>query len=154
MNEKQHITAFYLEALLMILVFVGTILILTGIFGAGKAQSSEAKMTTNAVCLAENAAEAAAAARSPEELLQLMNETGNAVITPEGLVRACYTTDMAPDPEGNFVVEVTWEPEEAASPGAESAGTLVRNGITVRYEGRGEPVYTLRTAVYLQGVVG
>ena len=150
MKDKQHITAFYLEALLMIIVFIGTILILTRVFGAGKAQSGIAKMTTNAVCLAENAAEAVAASESPDDVLRYLNENGNAGEVSDGLIRASYKTDMTPDPAGEFAVDVTWEPEESSAGG----GTMVRSTITVRYENREEPVYVLNTAVYLREVIG
>ena len=78
MKRKQHITAFYLETLLMIVVFISIILVLTRVFGSARVQSVEAKQLTSAVTLAQNTAEAVSASRSPEELLQILNEDGNA----------------------------------------------------------------------------
>ena len=55
---KKHITSFYAETLILILVFVAVILTLTQVFGLAKKQSEEAKLLTSAVTLAQNAAEA------------------------------------------------------------------------------------------------
>ena len=62
MKKNGHITAFYLETLLLIVVFIGIILILTQVFGLGRVQSVEAGRLTDAVILAQNAAEAVSAA--------------------------------------------------------------------------------------------
>ena len=39
MKRNGHITAFYLETLLLIVVFIGIILVLTQVFGLGRVQS-------------------------------------------------------------------------------------------------------------------
>ena len=46
MKKQEHITAFYVETLLLILVFIAIILVLTHVFGLGKVQSSRAKLLT------------------------------------------------------------------------------------------------------------
>ena len=46
MKKNGHITAFYLETLLLIVVFIGINLILTQVFGLGRVQSVEAKRLT------------------------------------------------------------------------------------------------------------
>ena len=58
MKVKKHITSFYIETLILVLVFVAVILTLAQVFGLAKKQSEEAKMLTAAVTVAQNAAEA------------------------------------------------------------------------------------------------
>ena len=64
--KRQKMLSFYVEALLMILIFVTVILVLTGVFGAARSQSAEAKRLSQAVTLAANAAEAVSAVDSLE----------------------------------------------------------------------------------------
>ena len=80
MKRKQHITAFYLETLLMIVVFISIILVLTRVFGRARLQSVEAKRLTAGVTLAQNTAEAVSASGSPQDLLDLLNEKNNAIL--------------------------------------------------------------------------
>ena len=147
MRRHEHITAFYIETLLLIVVFVSIILVLTGVFGLSRRRSSEAKLLTNAVTLSQNAAEALAAADSQASLLALLDEKNNAVPMPGTAgVMAFYDADMRPDPKGALRLDVTWLPEDTET------GTLVRSVIQARYNGGEEPVYELKTAVYLREV--
>lgn len=140
---KRHITSFYMETLLLIAVFIAIILVLTQVFGMGRAESGEARLLTSAVTLAQNAAEAVSAADSPSSLVWLLDENGN-VFYENGVVEARYTVDMVPAANGALEVDITWTPEER------ERGTLVSGEITVRYRGADEPIYTLETAAYLQ----
>ena len=142
---KKHITAFYVETLLLIVVFVGIILLLTWVFGAARQESQQARLLTNSVCLAENAAEAFSAAGSPEELQRLLDESGNTSVSGS-TVTARYTSDMEPDKDGQLLVEITWVPEASGGAG------LVSGEIRVLRPAQGQELYTLRTAVYLQEV--
>ncbi len=141
MKNKQAITAFYMEMLVLIVVFLGVLLTLSRMFALSKEQSSDARVLTRAVRLAENAAELVGEARTPEELLFMLNENDNAALSADGSVRARYSRDMAPDKGGEFWVDVTWE---------DSSG-FVRSDIIVYWMYGGEPVYTLQTAAYLGG---
>ena len=145
MKKKSHITSFYLETLLLIVVFIAIILVLTQVFGLGRVQSGEAKLLTNAVCLAQNTAEAVSASEDEQALLRLLDENGNAYVPDDSsaAVRACYSADMTPDADGSLQVDVTWEPD----------GSLVFSTITVTYGSDPEPVYVLDTAVYLREAV-
>ena len=78
--KRRHITAFYLETLILIIVFIGVILVLVRVFGISREKSETARLLTGAVSLSENAAEAVAASASPEEAAALLNENGNAVV--------------------------------------------------------------------------
>ncbi len=140
MKNREHITAFYMETLLLIAVFMVILMLITRVFGIAARTGSDAKLLTNAVCLAQNAAEAVAGSGNSEELLSLLNENGNAV-PEDGGVAASYRADMTPEAGGPFLIRVSWEPE----------GSVVSSRIEVRYQGRKEPVYTLTTAVCAKG---
>lgn len=158
MKRKQHITAFYLETLLMIVVFISIILVLTRVFGGARARSAEAKRLTAAVTLAQNAAEAVAASADPRELWELLDADGNAVLqedaaTGQALVTAVYDADMKPVPlpeevrqaagawsaesllrQGDLVVEAAWNPAgegQAAAGNAEAAGLASPHPVAV-----------------------
>lgn len=105
--QGKRITAFYMEMLVLVAVFTGVILLLSQVFVTAKEQSAQAKVLTNAVCLAENAAGVHAAYLSvPELILGQMDENHNAALEEDGRIRARYAADMAPDPSGPFTVKV------------------------------------------------
>jgi hypothetical protein len=136
MNKR--VTSFYVETLILILVFVAVILALTHVFGLAKKQSEEAKILTSAVTLAQNAAEAFSAADSAESLFSLLDEGGNAALEG-GKVTASYGTDMKPDPDGVLRVEI-----ERVSGSPQTAEGTVR---VVRRD-TGEEIYAIGTAAY------
>ena len=148
---KRHgITTVYLEALFLIAVFIAVILVLTRVFGVGRSQSQEARLLTNAVNLAQNAAEAVSASASPDDVAALLaaaddaEHTGILVDGTQG-VTARYNQQLQPDPEGSLRLEISWEPEETVS------GTLVNSQIAVWLEEQNEaPVYTIQAAVFLR----
>lgn len=126
---KKHITAFYLETLLLTAVFVSVILVLTGIFGRARAQSVQARQLTRAVTLAENAAEAMAAAGSEQTLAGLLAAQGTVEQQPGRLL-------LTAGPDGTYTVDITWTPQ----------GSVAAGHIAVSCQGR--EVYALDTAVY------
>ena len=147
MKKQSHITGFYLETLMLIVVFVLIILVLTQVFGLAQMQSTRAKQLNGAVILAQNAAEAAAASETPEELLKLLNDNDNAVLMADTAgVTACYDSDLNPDAEGNYRVDVTWLPEETEN------GILVHSVAEVRCDDAEAPLYRLETERFRTGV--
>lgn len=136
MNKR--VTSFYVETLILIVVFIAVILALTQVFGLAKKQSEEARFLTSAVTLAQNAAEAFSAADSAESLLSLLDEHGNAVIR-DGTVTASYDADMKPDPDGVLRVEI----ERTAGSPQTAEGT-----VRVVRRDTGEEIYSLGTAAY------
>jgi len=121
MKGEQHITSFYVEALLLIAAFIGILLALTRVFGLSRNESLRAKLLTNAVTLAENAADAFMAEETE----------------PRGAREDRFTADMAPDPAGVLAVRVAWQREEG----------LLRGTVTVQ---RGaETLYTLPLCKYV-----
>ena len=135
MKQKEHITAFYLETLLLIMVFVGIILVLTQIFGLARSRSSEAKDKTSAVCLCQNAAEAFSASSSSEELLSLLNEKDNAGKSGDNMLECRYDKNMRPDPQGELVVTIRWD-----------INGKMRYG-TIETREADRTIYSLKTAV-------
>ena len=127
---KKHITAFYLETLLLVMVFVVVILVITGVFGGARARSAQAQHLTQAVMLAENAAEAVSAADSLETVQSLLGEEETQL--SENLLTVHYN---------EYQVDITWQPE----------GQIVSSTITVSWGGN--EIYSLKTAVYVQEVM-
>ena len=145
--KRRHITGFYIETLVLIVIFVTVVLVLTQIFGVSRNESRSARMLTNAVTLAENAAEAVSASRDPEALAQLLNTDNNAQYDEEEGVLAYYGPDLNPAADGVYLVQAGWEPQQT------DAGTLVNSRISVWYGQEKEPLYVLETAVYLPEVI-
>ena len=142
---KKNITAFYVETLLLVAVFIAILLVLTQVFGAARVQSTQAKLLTNGVRLAENAAEAFSRSDSPETLAALLDQNGNT--RREGqTVTAAYDLDMTPNPGGTLHVAVVWDPAAAET------GILVSGHIQVLRQDTGEQLYALETAVFLPEV--
>ena len=134
---KKHITGFYLETLLLIVVFLAILLVLTRVFGIGKTESLEAAHLSDAVTLASNAAEAVSASRDPAGLAALLGgETDGRTVT------AAFDRALNSDPAGLYRVTVSWDP---------AADDLVYCTVTVCYGNHTDPVYTLDTAVWLGG---
>lgn len=125
---RKQITAFYLEALLLVAVFTAVLLVLAGVFSSAKQQSVQARRLTQAVLLAENAAEAVAASDSMETLQSLLSADG--AVQQNGNVFTVW--------ENSYQVDITWEPGD----------TVADSRITVSRDG--EAIYTLETAVCLR----
>jgi predicted negative regulator of RcsB-dependent stress response len=147
MKRKEHITSFYLETLLLIIVFVGIILVLTQVFGLARSTSVQAKEKTSAVCLCQNAAEAFAAAESSQELLDLLNQNHNASLESaddnRGFIKAFYDTDRNPDANGILKIEVSWEKGEKTA----GKDKVLRYAKIVASKDK-KVIYNLETSVY------
>ena len=123
MKKRGHNTAFYIETLLLITVFIGIILILTQIFAVSRKKSAEARNLTTAVLLAENAAEAFYAAESPEQFPEILFDDKKIAEEATGelaqSVIFLYNKNMEPDPEGAFSVVIEWtSPEDGFTRGS------------------------------------
>lgn len=148
MKEKSATTAFYLETLLLVLAFAAMVLTMARMFGVARARSREAGVLTNAVCLAENAAEAFSASTDPETLAALLDEGGN-VRQENGQIVAGYNTDMSPNVTGEppLRLTVTWE-------SSTEDARFVTGRIDVRDTAGAAVIYHLDTAVFLPGEAG
>lgn len=145
MKQDKHITAFYLEVLLLTVCLVGIVLVLTQVFALGRIESASARELTDAVCLAQNAAEAVSASESAEALCALLNEANNARIT-NGIIEAGYNADRTPNATRApaYWLRVTWDEEPGGL--ARSTITVLRGDIP-----DGKAIYTLQTAIYRKG---
>ena len=147
---KKRITGFYVETLVLIAVFICIILVITQAFGAAKVKSTEAKLLTNSVALAENAAEAMSASADMDELAKLLDR-GNVRIDSGGeILEARYDRDMNPDPEGELKVTVQWSPVSPVG-GDDGAGVpdMAYGHISVTDTASGKEIYSLDTASHL-----
>ena len=123
MKKGQSVTAFYVESLLLILVFVGILLALTQIFGLSRSESVQAKLLTNAVTLAQNAADSLIASGDKRE----------------GEFVDYYSDDMTPDPNGPLSVHGTWIRE----------GDMMRGTVLVYDSRQKEPLFSLPLSRYV-----
>jgi len=162
MNEHRSMTPFYLETVLIGIIFVLVISVLAQAFSQARIETQQAEKLTNAVCLAQNAAEAVGAADSKEALAQLLSENGNTELREnepgQAAVYAFYNSDMQPvtkeeaslivarhdDEESVLLVRTTWEPSES------DTGTFVNSDIAVYCDASTKPLYTLHTGAYLK----
>lgn len=146
MKQKSHLTSFYVETLLMVLIFTGMIVLLSSVFSLARVQSVRSRRLTNAVCLAQNAAEAVAASTSVQDVLEILEEENNGELTEENGSPAAvflYDDDMNADAGGVCSVTVTWEKTDRDD--------FVVSNITVAHDGENAPVYELRTGVWIPG---
>lgn len=147
-GRKRHITSFYIETLVLVAVFLPMVLVLARVFALSGDLSGKAERLTQAVHLAENAAEAVAASESLDTLQALLEEDGNVRVSQEGAqgsLQAWYGNGMEPVSGGEFRVEVSWLPVAAAR------GSFVESTVRVYWMEEAEPLYVLETAVYLDG---
>ena len=112
-------------------------------------QSVKAKQLTDAVVLAGNAAEAVSASKTADELLALLNENDNAFPMQDAAgVTARYDSDLLPESDGSYRVDVTWLPEETGT------GTMVGSVVEVHCGETAEPVFRLETEAFRPEVSG
>jgi hypothetical protein len=133
----------------MIIIFVMVILVLTQVLGSSKERSMEARHETNAVCLAQNTAQAVAASRDIEDLKKLLDERNNAKTLEkdgEKFVNVSYDEALNPDPRGDLIVQASWQEETGKQ------GTYISSQIQVYSirSGSQDPIYTMDTGYYVQ----
>ena len=145
MKKENHVTAFYLEVLLLTLCLIGIVLVLTRVFAMGRIESDGARELTDAVCLAQNAAEAVSASNSAESLCVILNEENNARIADgtELIVEAGYNADRTPNAgrAPHYLLRVSWSDDCTGL--AHAAITVRRGDIS-----NAEIIFSLETAVY------
>lgn len=140
--KRQQLTSFYLEALLLVSAFVAMILVLTGVFGAARAQSRSAQLLTQAVRLASNAAEAEHASDSPDHTAVLLDEGGN-VRSDDTRLEAWYLSDGSPCSEDRAELRLILSRE----PYPEDSSMTAISIDVYSDEGR-TPLYTLETSYF------
>ena len=128
---------------------IAMILVITQIFGEARLESNRAKILTNAVTLAQNAAESFEAAESPEMLQKLLcfddsgAQVGSDLVFEGGennaSVSCAFRDDMTPAVGAPYLLQRQWIAEDNG---------LMRADISVSYAGQKDAVYTLETASY------
>ena len=164
-NRHEHITAFYMETILLIVSFLIVILVLTNVFGLGKHESSKARDLTSAVRIAESAAEVFAAAEGPADLADLlggeplvtMASTSSQFTVPArdrlpATIFTAYDADLNQVPEEGcaYWLTIWWEPVKGTE---RSGGAVLAKGTINVYKTAdpdSDPIYTLETKAYIQ----
>lgn len=137
MKQRKHITAFYLETLLLVVAFAAVILVLIQCFAASERSRRQARELNDAVYLARNAAEAAAEAGDTAELLDLL---GGDAVAEESAMLIRYDETLEPDAGGIYRVRISWEMPMGA-------GSMVNYNITVENTETGNELFDLSMAV-------
>ena len=133
--KRKNITAFYVETLILIIAFVAVILLITSVFGKAKTESTNAKVLTSSVCIAENAAEVFSARPDIEGIAGILGK-GNVIEKSDTKLVLGYDSDMREDPDGVLNLNIQLSEKNDLS----YCDICVINGET------GETVYTLKTA--------
>ena len=147
MREKNYSRIFYVETFILLFFFLAVIVIISRVLVGARAESIHARDLTNAVILAEDAAEIARASSDPEEICALFGTSGSGdseaeATLPMSLELRCGE-DLVYAVDGRYLVAVTWDRE------AHAAGDLVTAQIRVSLFESGEELYTLDTASWL-----
>lgn len=135
MNRRQG-TAFYIEVIVMLLVFMIVIQTLVRVFASSRRSAFEAERLSDAVTLASNCAEIVLASDSAEEVAEVLQDAG--AKGNETVISARFDDNLEMNPEGKMEVLIDWQKKE------EDFSHAV---ITVSYSG--EQLYELTTGKYL-----
>lgn len=168
MNNRRN-AAFTVELLGLFILLTAVITIVTGVFVMTRAHSLQAKQLTEAVILAENAAEVSSAAPDSGRLAGMLsgldNSDGDSFILSENgdsATVAVYASMKAETSAGEnvYLITVAREYPDGLPAERSDGGTYARDTISVfeaagsRAEGSadpeslGEPVYTLTAGTY------
>ena len=147
MREKNYSRIFYVETFILLFFFLAVIVIISRVLVGARAESIHARDLTNAVILAEDAAEISGASADPEEIRALLGASGGGseeadAALPMSMELRCGE-DLAYAADGRYLVTVSWDRETRA------AGELVTAQIRVSLFESGEELYTLDTASWL-----
>lgn len=169
MNRKN--TASTVELLGLFILMTAMITVITGVFVMSRAHSLQARQLTEAVILADSAAETASAAPDSsalkDKLGSMANNTGGDVVSLEkggdgSEVFAILASIDPEDPQTVYMITVTREypdgTRETRTDGCEYAENTINvytsNGLSaadlenMSAAGLGEPVYTLVSGTY------
>lgn len=89
MKQKGQITAFYIETLIMITVMMGILMVLTQILGLSKQGNVQARQLTQAVTIAQSAAETASSVSDLEDFRKALNLEAFEVMKEENASQTC-----------------------------------------------------------------
>ena len=151
MKQRRHLTAFYLETLIMILVVVGILIVLTQVMGSSRNQSARAKRLTEAVVIAQNTAEVAAQYPDLADLRYALHLDNFEKTGEEYEKQHCEGTwrweHLQTDKDANVQLNY-YETDYRLSVDRTWEDNLARDIIEVRVEGRDEVTYTLEAKTF------
>ncbi len=137
MKQNRHFS-FYMEVMIMLVVFIAVIVNLSRVFTLSRRQSWQARQLSDAVILASSGAEICASCRSEEELLELLQDAG--AKRSDAGITASFNDRFEMDPSGEMIMEIGWLPE---------GEKFVETPISISCNGT--EIYTLNTGHYLGG---
>ena len=151
MKQRRHLTAFYLETLIMILVVIGILLVLTQVMGSSRNQSARAKRLTEAVVIAQNTAEMAAQYSDLSDLGYALHLDDFEKDGEEFGKQHCEGTwrweHLQTDKDANVQLNY-YETDYRVSVDRTWEDNMARDIIEVRVEGSEEATYTLEAKTY------
>ena len=147
MKHKGYSRIFYVEAFILLFFFLAVIVIVSRVLVTAKAESIRARDLTDAVILAENAAEISGSTADPEEIYALFGierwaNGGAEAVLPLTVELRCGREPVYAE-DGRYLLTVVWNREEHA------AGDLVSAFVRVALYETGEELYTLDTGAWI-----
>ena len=136
MKQKQNF-GFYMETIIMLLVFMVAIPNIVRVFTASYGTSRNAERLTDAVILASNGAELVLASHSPEEIMTVLEDAGPKL--EDTVITAHFDDNLEMSKDGPIEMKIDWQETEA-----DFAHTV----ITISYSGK--ELYELETGRYLE----
>ena len=139
MSERKISRLYYLETFLLLGFFIAVTMILTRSFVFSREISMKATKLTDAVILAENAAEAFKGSKDPQEMAEHLNEKDNVILKENGnsyLLTAGYDAERNPDGGGYYRVD------------CEISYQSNLGDATINVYNEGDLIYTLQLASY------
>lgn len=159
MDNRKN-TAFTVELLGLFILLTAVITIVTGVFVMTRAHSLQARQLTEAVIIAENAAESASAAADndalAEKLAAMDNTLGHRIEerrdgasdSSEVMLYASITGDGTSEQKRIYTVRVTRTYPEGTASENTGKGVYAEDKIEVFEEKAGEPIYTLVSGTF------
>ncbi len=135
MKDRRAITAFYVETLLMIVVFIGIMMVLTRILVLSKMQEKKAQHLTEAVTVAANVAEALSASDEIEEAIKVLDLEEGAFEKPGRIYAGTYRISKEGKDDTLYKVRITKTEE----------GKIAHHLIEIFTGNEKDPVYQLTT---------
>ena len=136
MKQKQNF-GFYMETIIMLLVFMIAISNIVRVFTASYGKSRNAEHLTDAVILASNGAELVLASQSPEEIMSVLKDAGPEL--EDSVITAHFDDNLEMSKDGPIEMKIDWQETEA---------DFAHAVITVSYSAM--ELYTLTTGKYLE----
>lgn len=128
--KPKRSTAFYIEALVLVLFLLAMLTVLVQMFAAARQVSREAAQRNDAVCAARGLSECFSAASSAEEFCRLAG-----LDAPAGTLQV--NREGQPDPAGDYTARLNYTP-----------GPLAALEIEIE-NSRGDTLYSLTAEKYL-----